>query len=103
MMVTVALPQGWSQFARDVVGEDRLRATVVRFLRGMLQLPSDPGEGPEEKREKQQVEQTYEHAISDPGFKHGTRLKGAHVPFDVKRFVVEMYQQTTKRHLVKHS
>ena len=50
-------------------------------------------EGPEEKREKQRVEQTYDHALSDPGFKYGTRLKGAHVPFEVKRFVAEMYEQ----------
>lgn len=47
MTLTVALPQGWSQFARQGVGEERLRAAVIRFLQGSLQLPSDPGEGPE--------------------------------------------------------
>lgn len=47
MMVTVALPQGWSEFARQKVGEERLRAAVIQFLRGSVQLPADPGEGPE--------------------------------------------------------
>src|SRR5690348_13059787 len=47
MMITVALPQGWSEFALQEVGEERLRAVVTQFLRGTMQLPLDPGEGPE--------------------------------------------------------
>ena len=59
-------------------------------------------EDSEEKRQKQELEQTFEYAIRDPGFQYGTRLKGAHVSLDVKRFVVEMYQKAIQRNLVKH-
>lgn len=59
-------------------------------------------EGSEEKREKQELEQTYKHALLDPNFKYGTRLQGAPVSLDVKRFVVEMYQRARQRNLMKH-
>jgi len=54
-------------------------------------------EDSEEKRKKQEIEQTYEHAIRDPNLHYGTRLKGAHVTLDVKRFIVEMYQEATRQ------
>lgn len=47
MMITVSLPQGWARFAQQITGDARFRATVIQFVRGGLQLPSDPGEGPE--------------------------------------------------------
>jgi hypothetical protein len=47
MMITVGLPQGWARFAQQVGGDERLRAMVIQFVRGGLQLPSDPGDGPE--------------------------------------------------------
>jgi len=50
---------------------------------------------------RQRIERAYSHVISDPNYSHGTRLKGAHVSFDVKRFVVEMYEQMTGRKLLE--
>ena len=47
MMITVGLPQGWARFAQQVGGDERFRATVIQFVRGSIQLPSDPGDGPE--------------------------------------------------------
>jgi len=52
-----------------------------------------------EKRRK--VEQAYNHVISDPTYSHGTRLKGANVSLDVKRFIVEMYEKTTGRNFLE--
>jgi len=50
---------------------------------------------------RQRIERAYSHVISDPNYSQGTRLKGAHVSLDVKRFVVEMYEQMTGRKLLE--
>ena len=61
-------------------------------------LPDDA-----ELENKRKVEQAYNHVISDPKYSHGTRLKGATVSLDVKRFIVEMYEKTTGRKLLESS
>ena len=54
-----------------------------------------------ELEKRHRVEQAYNHVTSDPNYSHGTRLKGAHVSLDVKRFVVEMYEKATGRKLLE--
>jgi len=59
-------------------------------------LPDDA-----ELENRRKTEQAYNHVISDPNYSHGTRLKGANVSLDVKRFIVEMYEKTTGRKLLE--
>ncbi len=58
-------------------------------------------EDTKEKLEQEKVERAYEHVIRDPNYKQGTRLRDAHVPFEAKRFIVEMYEKMTGRALLK--
>lgn len=54
-----------------------------------------------EKLEWEKVELAYQHVIRDPKYKQGTRLKDAHVPFEAKKFIVEIYEKVTGRQLLK--
>jgi transcriptional regulator with XRE-family HTH domain len=54
-----------------------------------------------EAAKRRTLEKAFEHVQSDPTFKHGTRLKGAHVSLETKRFIVEMYEKLTNRNLLK--
>ncbi|MBZ5679181.1 MAG: helix-turn-helix domain-containing protein [Acidobacteriia bacterium] len=54
-----------------------------------------------ETAKRRQTEEAYQHAITDPTFKHGTRLKGTRVSFETKRLIVEMYEKLTERNLLK--
>ncbi len=49
---------------------------------------------------KQNVEQAFQHVITDPKYHYGTRLKGADLSLEAKRFIVEMYEKMTKRKLL---
>lgn len=60
-------------------------------------------EDTKEKREREKVNEAYEHVIRDPNYKQGTRLKDAHIPFEAKRFIVEMYEKMTGRQLLRDS
>ncbi len=46
------------------------------------------------------VEAAYKHVLSDPTFRHGTRLKGSQISLAGKRFIVEMYETLTDRDLL---
>ena len=50
---------------------------------------------------RRKVERAYGHVLSDPKYSHGTRLKGASVSLEVKRFIVEMYEKATGRKLLE--
>ncbi len=54
-----------------------------------------------ETAKRRQVEEAYQHVLTDPTFKQGTRLKGAHVSLETKRFIVEIYEKLTQRTLLK--
>jgi transcriptional regulator with XRE-family HTH domain len=47
------------------------------------------------QRRREQTDAAYNLILSDPTFQYGTRLKGSQVTFEVKRFIVEMYEKTT--------
>ncbi len=53
-----------------------------------------------ERVERAKVESAYRHVISDPNYRHGTRLKGTQLSLDTKRFIVELYETTTGRQLL---
>ena len=55
----------------------------------------------EEMKKRREIEQAFSHVISDPEYAYGTRLKGANLSLDVKRFIVEMYGKMTERKLLK--
>lgn len=50
---------------------------------------------------REKIERAFEHIISDPQFRHGTRLKGSALGLDAKRFVVEIYERITGRRLLQ--
>jgi len=50
---------------------------------------------------RRQIEEAYQHVVTDPTFKQGTRIKGTHVSLETKRFIVEMYEKLTQRSLLK--
>jgi HTH-type transcriptional regulator, competence development regulator len=50
---------------------------------------------------RREIEQAYQHVISDPKHKHGTRLKGSLLSLEAKRFIVEMHERMTKRKLLR--
>jgi transcriptional regulator with XRE-family HTH domain len=54
-----------------------------------------------EVAKRRQIDAAYEHVRTDPTFKQGTRLKGAQVSLETKRFIVEMYEKLTGRQLLK--
>lgn len=49
----------------------------------------------------QRIEQAYQHVISDPHYRFGTRLRGSELSLDAKRFIVEMYEKATQRKLLE--
>lgn len=55
---------------------------------------------PSERIERARVEKAYQHVITDPTYRHGTRLKGSHLSLEAKRFIVELYESTTGRRLL---
>jgi HTH-type transcriptional regulator, competence development regulator len=56
-----------------------------------------------ELAKRREIEAAFEHVRTDPEFKQGTRLKGAQVSLETKRFIVEMYEKLTKRQLLKRA
>jgi len=58
-------------------------------------------EDPEEQIRREKVEKAFQHVLTDPQYKHGTRLRNGHLSLDIKRFIVEMYEKTTGRSLLQ--
>jgi transcriptional regulator with XRE-family HTH domain len=54
-----------------------------------------------EAENRRKIELAYNHVTSDPNSAHGTRLKGASLTLDAKRFIVEMYEKMTGRKLLE--
>ena len=54
-----------------------------------------------ERIARERLENAYKHVISDPTYRHGTRLKSSHLSLDAKRFIVEMYETVTGRKLLE--
>jgi transcriptional regulator with XRE-family HTH domain len=56
--------------------------------------------GAEKSITREKIEQAFTHVISDPHFRHGTRLKGVRLGPEAKRFIVEMYEKLSGRKLL---
>ena len=46
------------------------------------------------------IERAFHHVINDPKYLAGIQLRGSRISTEVKRFVVELYEQATGRHLI---
>ena len=58
-------------------------------------------EDPEEQIRREKIDKALAHVLTDPHYKHGTRLKGGHLSLDAKRFIIEMYEKSTNRKLLE--
>ena len=58
-------------------------------------------EDPEEQIRREKIEKAFQHVLTDPQYKHGTRLRNGHLTLDIKRFIVEMYEKNTGRSLLQ--
>lgn len=54
----------------------------------------------EARTTRDKIEQAFTHVISDPRFRHGTRLKGSELSLEAKRFIIEVYEKTARRKLL---
>lgn len=50
---------------------------------------------------REKIEKAFAHVVSDPQFRHGTRLKGVKLGPEAKRFVVEVYEKLSGRKLLQ--
>ena len=57
-------------------------------------------EDAEEQVKREKIEKAFQHVLTDPHYRHGTRLRGGHLNLDAKRFIVEMYEKMTGRNLL---
>jgi len=53
--------------------------------------------------QSQKIERAFEHVITDPKYRYGTRLKGATLNLHAKRFIVEMYEKMTGRKILEET
>jgi transcriptional regulator with XRE-family HTH domain len=79
----------------------RLAKTYDVELRDLLVAAGYLEEDSAEMAKRRQTEEAYRHVLTDPTFKHGTRLNGTRVSLETKRFIVEMYEKLTHRNLLK--
>jgi transcriptional regulator with XRE-family HTH domain len=79
----------------------RLAKTYDVEVRELLIAAGYLEEDSAEAKKLRETEEAYQQALTDPKFKHGTRLKGTRVSLETKRFIVEMYEKLTHRNLLK--
>lgn len=54
----------------------------------------------EAKTTHEQIEHAFQLVISDPKYRHGTRLKAPALSWEAKRFIIEMYEKMAGRKLL---
>ena len=82
---------------------DRLRAIADYYNVSITELLNKAG-----YYESNEIQETYEqfaeraflHAISDPRFAFGIRIKPKNVPMDIKRYILEMYAYTVRKSIL---
>lgn len=87
---------------RRLPSADKLKALANYFnvaIKELLEKAGYVDSGEIEETFEQKIEKAFEHAISDPQFKFGTRVKGEY-DLDAKRFIVEMYEKVTGRKIL---
>lgn len=87
---------------RRLPAPDKLKALADYFNVGVKELLEKAGyvdAGEIHETFEQRIEKAFDHVISDPQFKFGTRAKGKY-DLGAKRFIVEMYEKVTGRTLL---
>jgi len=82
----------------DVLGKlaDYYNASMQELLQHAGYLKSTDVKNTMEDR----IERAFHHVINDPKYLAGIQLRGSRISTEVKRFVVELYEQATGRHLI---
>jgi transcriptional regulator with XRE-family HTH domain len=75
-------------------------ATVYEVTDRELLIQAGYLDDPEEQVKREKLEKAFQHVLTDPHYKYGTRLRGGHLNLDAKRFIVEMYEKATGRALL---
>jgi transcriptional regulator with XRE-family HTH domain len=78
----------------------RLAKTYDVPVEELLEAAGYLEDAQERRLQRQKIERAFEHVITDPQYRHGTRLKGSALSLDVKRFIVEVYEKKTGRKLL---
>lgn len=81
----------------------RLAKTYGVSIEELLEAAGYLKDAPDRRLQSQKVERAFEHVITDPKYRYGTRLKGATLSLDAKRFIVEMYEKLTGRELLEET
>lgn len=87
---------------RKLPAPDRLKALANYFnvtINEMLEKAGYVDSGEITETFEQKIEKAFLHVINDPNFKYGTRVKKEY-DLDTKRFIIEMYEKTTKKKLL---
>ena len=90
---------------RSIPGADILKKLALVYgvpVKAMMNAAGyldDPNERKLPLSEQEEVDLAFNYVLSDPRYKWGTRCKGP-ITLDVKRFVVEMYEQATGKKLL---
>lgn len=90
---------------RSIPGADILKKLALVYgvpVKEMMNAAGyldDPNERKLPLSEQEEVDLAFNYVLSDPRYKWGTRCKGP-ITLDVKRFVVEMYEQSTGKKLL---
>lgn len=79
----------------------RRLATAYDVTHRELLIAAGYLEDPEEQIKRENIEKAFQHVLTDPQYRHGTRLRNGHLTLDIKRFIVEMYEKNTGRSLLQ--
>jgi len=72
-------------------------------LEDLLEKAGYLSEDSEQSKEREKIEKVFQHAIHDPQFRYGTRLRSSNLSLDAKRLIVEMYEKIRGERLLQES
>jgi len=81
----------------------RLAKTYEVPIEELLEAAGYLKDAQHRRLQSQKIERAFEHIITDPKYRYGTRLKGSALSLDAKRFIVEMYEKMTGRKLLEET
>lgn len=89
-------------FRRRLPTSERLKALADYYnvsINQLLEKAGYFGNGDIQETKEERIEKAFLHVISDPAFRHGTRLKGKY-DLDSMRFIIEMYETLTGKKIL---
>ena len=81
----------------------RLARTYEIPVEELLEAAGYLEDAQDRRLQRQKIERAFDHVITDPKYRYGTRLKGSALSLDAKRFIVEMYEKMTDRKLLEET